>query len=122
MVLKLFTLQLMTHFYQYLQRAVEPLSPLCIRHWSKIYHVIFVMTYAVKNRNRGRGGCYPLLQYFVIGFVKVSQVTLVSASGRAPGCSDMQFLQSQYEGRSKSFEPNLCTEEIDWWAYIYFST
>jgi len=25
-----------------------------------------------------------------------------------------------YEGRSKSFEPNLLTEEIDWWAYIYF--
>jgi len=27
----------------------------------------------------------------------------------------------KYEGRSKSFEPNLYTEEIDWWAYIYFS-
>ena len=27
-----------------------------------------------------------------------------------------------YEGRSKSFEPNICTEETDSWAYIYFST
>jgi len=29
------------------------------------------------------------------------------------------YCPPQYEGRSKSFEPNLCTEEINWWAYIY---
>ena len=36
-------------------------------------------------------------------------------------CLILRYILWIYEGRSKSFEPNLCTEEIDWWAYIYFS-